>query len=182
MLSQQEMNRFNRQIAEVEEHLHHERKIHVEYVDVLSALMAVLKEANPETICRMGLPTEELIRSLEGYAFDAPLILGEIDDPAIEIPGSIRRVWHALGQGGVGGAGPGRGAGTEWEILRNDANPFPSNPSAHNEAEHITMDLSTGNLFHDGEFVHRLRKKELSGFRAKISEKYPDIALSPMAD
>lgn len=180
MLSQQEMNRFNRQIAEVEAHFHDAQKIHVEYVDVLSALMAVLKEANPENICKMGMPTEELIRSLQGYRFEAPRILGEIDDPSFEIPGSIRRVWSALGRGGVAGAG--HGSGTEWEILRNDANPFPSNPSAHNEAEHITMDLSTGNLFHDGEFVHRLRKKDLAGFRARISEKHPEIDLPPMTD
>ncbi|MDQ3001917.1 MAG: hypothetical protein M3Y08_11740, partial [Fibrobacterota bacterium] len=130
MLSQQEMNRFNRQIAEIEAHFHEAKKIHVEYVDVLSALMSVLTEANPENICRMGLPTDELIRSLEKYPFNAPTILGEIDDPSIEVPGSLRRVWSALGQAVGAGAGGGHGAGTEWEILRNDANPFPSNPSA----------------------------------------------------
>ncbi|MDB5106431.1 MAG: hypothetical protein JWP91_4120 [Fibrobacteres bacterium] len=172
MLSSQEMNRFNGRIREVEEHYHSEKRLHVEYVDVLNALMQVMGEPNPEVICRMDLSTEELIRKLEGHAFDSPAILGQVSDPAIEVPGSIRRVYTALN----------RISGTDWEILGNDKNPFPSNPCAHNEVEDITMDLAAGGLYHDGEFVHRLRKKELVNFRAKIAEKYPDILLPPMAE
>jgi hypothetical protein len=166
------MKRFNGQIREVEEYFHSEKRMHVEYIDVLSALMLVLKEPNPETICKMGLSTEELIRHLDAHPFEAALILGRVDDPAIEVPGSIRRVYTALT----------RVAGTEWEILKNDKNPFPSNPCAHNEVEDITMDLSAGGLYHDGEFVARLRKKDLVNFRSRIAEKYPDIALPPLAE
>jgi hypothetical protein len=172
MLSSEEMKRFNLRIIEVEEWFHAEKSLHVEYVDVLTALMQVLKEPNPEIICRMDLSVEELVRHLEGYAFEAPRILGCIDDPSIEVPGSIRRVYSALG----------KAKGTEWEILRNDRNPFPSNPCAHNEVEDITMDLSGGGLFHDGEFVHRLRRKDLVNFRARISEKYPGLELPPLAE
>ena len=172
MLSSEEMKRFNLRIMEVEEWYHAEKRMHVEYIDVLTALMQVLKEPNPEAICRMDLSTEELVRRLEGYAFEAPMILGSVDDPAIEVPGSIRRVYSALG----------KAKGTEWEILRNDRNPFPSNPCAHNEVEDITMDLSGGGLFHDGEFVHRLRRKDLVNFRARISEKYPGLELPPLCE
>lgn len=172
MPSPQEIKVFNGRVAEVEAHFHSAKRLHLEYVDVLNALMAVLKEANPENICMMGLPLEELIRLLEDYPFEAPVILGEIDDPAIEVPGSIRRIYAALT----------KVAGTEWEILRNDKNPFPSNPCAHNEVEDITMDLSAGGLFHDGAFVSRLRKKDLVNFRAKIAEKYPDIDLPPLIE
>jgi hypothetical protein len=172
MLSSEEMKRFNLRIVEVEEWLHTEKRMHVEYIDVLTALMQVLKEPNPETICRMDLSVEQLVGHLDGYPFDAPAILGTIEDPAIEVPGSIRRVYTALGQEKA----------TEWEILRNDKHPFPSNPRAHNEVEDITMDLSGGGLFHDGEFVHRLRRKDLVNFRARISEKYPDLVLPPLAD
>ncbi len=172
MLSEMEMKIFNLRIAEVEEHYHSEKHLHVEYIDVLSALMQVLKEPNPETICKMELSSQELILRLEGYPFEAPIILGHVSDPDIEVPGSIRRVYAALA----------KVAGTEWEILRNDKQPFPSNPCAHNEVEDITMDLSGGGLFHDGEFVHRLRKKDLVNFRARIAEKYPDIVLPPLAD
>jgi hypothetical protein len=172
VLSPREIKVFNGRIAEVEAHFHSGKRLHLEYVDVLNALMAVLQEANPENICRMDLPVEELIRRLEDYPFDAPVILGEVTDPAIEVPGSIRRIYTALT----------RVSGTEWEILRNDKHPFPSNPCAHNEVEDITMDLSAGGLFHDGAFVSRLRKKDLVNFRAKIAAKYPEIALPPLAD
>ena len=89
MLSPQEMKRFNGQIAEVEAHFHSERKIHVEYVDVMSALMQELNEANPETICRMQLSTEALIKALANHAFDVPAILGHIEDSSIDVPGSV---------------------------------------------------------------------------------------------
>jgi hypothetical protein len=172
VLSQQEMNRFNKQIAEVEEYFHAQRKIHVEYVDVLSALMAALGEANPEAICKMQLPTDELIRALENHPFDAPIILGVVSDASIEAPGSLRRIYSALGRPG----------GTDWEILRNDADPFPSNPCAHNEAEDIVLDLAEGGLYHDRELVHRVRRQELIRFRRKIADKYPEIGLPPMPE
>lgn len=172
MLSPREIKVFNGRIAEVEAHFHSGKRLHLEYLDVLNALMAVFKEANPETLCKMDLPAEELIRKLEDYPFEAPMILGEVTDPAIEVPGSIRRIYAALT----------RVAGTEWEILRNDKHPFPSNPCAHNEVEDITMDLSAGGLFHDGAFVSRLRRKDLVNFRARIADKYPEIALPPLAD
>jgi hypothetical protein len=171
MLSQQEMNRFNRRLAAVEKHLQAERRLAVGYVEVLTALMAVLGEKNPEIICAMDLPETELLRLLGGYPFDAPEILGEIEDAAIEVPGSIRRVYAALN----------RGAGSEWEILRHGSDPFPSNPSAHNEVDDIDLDLATGSLYHDREFVHRLRRGELIRFRDKIAAKYPHIALPPLA-
>ena len=172
MLSPQEMKWFNSQIREVEEYFHEHKSLHVEYVDVLNALMQVMQEPNPELVCKMGLPTEELIRRLESYPFDAAVILGQVSDPAIEVPGSIRRVYTAIN----------KVSGTEWEILGNEKNPFPSNPCAHNEVEDITMDLSAGGLYHDGEFVSRLRKKDLVRFRGLISEKYPAIVLPPLAD
>jgi hypothetical protein len=174
MLSSEEMKRFNLRIIEVEEWFHAEKRLHVEYLDVLTALMQVLKEPNPETICRMDLSVEDLLRHLDGYAFEAPMILGSVEDPSIEVPGSIRRVYSAI-------SAHGNAKGAEWEILRNDRNPFPSNPCAHNEVEDVTMDLSGGGLFHDGEFVHRLRRKELVNFRARIAEKYPDLELPPLS-
>jgi hypothetical protein len=172
MLTQQEMNRFNQRLAAVEKRLQAERRLAVGYVDVLTALMEALGEKNPEAICALDLPEDELHRLLQSYPFDAPVILGEIEDAGIEVPGSIRRIYAALNQG----------AGGEWEILRNDADPFPSNPSAHNEVEDIAMDLATGTLYHDREWVHRLRKAELMRFREKITSKYPELGLPPLAE
>lgn len=170
MLSPQEMKRFNAQIAEVEAHFHSVRKLRLEYVDVMSALMEELQEPNPETLCRMSLSTEALIRALADHAFDAPAILGHIEDSGIDVPGSLRRVYSALGSAGAG----------EWEILAHDKDPFPSNPCAHNEADDIVMDLSDGGLYHDRAFVRRVRRHELIRFREKIAGKYPGIGLPPL--
>jgi hypothetical protein len=165
------MDRFNRQIAEVEEWFHTDRKLHVEYVEILSALMKALNEPNPEIICKMGLATEALIAALKDQAFDAPRILGVIEDDTLEPPGALRAAYAALG---------GKGGG-EWEILSNDADPFPSNPYAHNEAADLAMSLSDGGLYHDRAPVHRVRRPALIRFREKIAEKYPGIALPPLA-
>lgn len=172
MLSQAEMKRFNDRIAAVEKRLHSGRKIAVGYVEVLTALMQVLGEENPESICRMDLPEEELFRRLESHPFEAPAILGEIDAPSIEVPGSIRRIYAALAKVDT----------TLWEILGGGPDPFPSNPWAHNEIEDIDMDLSDGKLYHDRAYVHQLRRRELTAFRDRIREAYPELALPPMAD
>lgn len=166
------MTRFNGRIAAVERHFHSGRKIAVGYVEILTALMQALGEANPETICRMDLPEAEMIRRLESYPFDAPSILGEISAPFIEVPGSIRRIYTALAKVDA----------TAWEILGGGTDPFPSNPWAHNEIEDVDMDLSNGKLYHDRAYIHQLRKRELTAFRDGIQSAYPDLALPPMAD
>jgi hypothetical protein len=171
LLSKQEMDRFNGQIAEVEAYFHSERKLHVEYVDILSALMKALDEPNPEIICKMGLTTGALIDALRDFIFEAPLILGVIEDDSLEPPGALRRAYAALG---------GKGGG-EWEILSSDSDPFPSNPYAHNEAADLAMSLSDGGLYHDRALVHRVRRPALIRFRERIAEKYPGIALPPLA-
>jgi hypothetical protein len=167
MLSQQEMNRFNERIAEVEKYFQSEKNLAVGYIEVLTALMEVLKEPNPENICKRDLSEADLIRALDGYVFDAPMIIGEVSDPTIEIPGSISRIYSAINKVDR----------SVWEILRNDKDPHPSNPHAHNEIEDITMDLSNGKLYHDGEYVSQLRKKDVVNFRNRIAEKYPGMEL-----
>ncbi len=166
------MDRFNRRMAGVEKRLQAEKRLAVGYVEILTALMETLAERNPETICAKDLTEAELFGLLEGFPFRAPVILGEIEDAAIEVPGGIRRIYAALNNG----------AGSEWEIHRNDSDPFPSNPYAHNEVEDIAMDLATGGLYHDRQFVHRLRRAQLIRFRDKIASKYPGIGLPPLAE
>lgn len=165
------MDEFNRRLAGVEAYIHDVRKIHVEYVELLSALMEAVGEPDPETLCRMGHSTGDLIRILGGHPFKAPRILGTLADGSIRAPGSLRRVYASLG----------RPEASEWEILSNAQDPFPSDPCAHNEADDVVLDLSTGGLFHDRAPVYRIRRAELIRFRGKIAEKYPGIVLPPLA-
>jgi hypothetical protein len=172
MATQKEMERFNRLLAAVEEHLRSERKMHVEYVQILAAAMEAYGERNPENLCSLGLTEADLIAKLEGYAFDAPAILGSLEAPDLDIPGGIGRIYAALN----------RGAGREWEILSHPSDPFPSDPYAHNEAEDVSLDLATGALYHDRQYVHKLFRKDLAAFRARLAERFPDIALPPMRE
>jgi hypothetical protein len=172
MATQKEMERFNRLLAAVEEHLRTERRLHVEYVQVLSAVMEAYGERNPENLCGRGLTEAEVIGRLRQHPFDAPVILGAIEAPDLDIPGGIGRIYAALN----------RGAGREWEILSHPADPFPSDPYAHNEAEDVSLDLATGALYHDRQYVHRLFRKDLAAFRAKVAEAHPGIALPPLRD
>jgi hypothetical protein len=170
MLSQKDMERFNRRVAAIEGHYRKRKRVAVEYIDVLTALMAVYGEKNPEVLCAQDLPEAEMLAKLEGHAFDAPAILGEIEAPDLDVPGGIGRVYAALN----------RGAGKEWEILSHPPDPFPSDPCAHNETEDVSLDLATGALYHDRQFVHKLFRKDLVAFRGKISEKYPELRLPPL--
>jgi hypothetical protein len=172
MPTQKEMERFNRLLAAVEEHLRANRKLHVEYVQVLAAAMDAYGERNPENLCSLGLTEAELIAKLDGHAFDAPAILGSLEAPDLDIPGGIGRIYAALN----------RGAGREWEILSHPSDPFPSDPYAHNEAEDVSLDLATGSLYHDRQYVHKLFRKDLAAFRAKVAERLPDLALPPLRD
>ncbi len=177
MPSQKDMQRFNQRLAAVEEHLRDAKGIHVEYVEILSALMEAMGEKNPEVICAMELSEAELIARLEAHRFDAPRILGSIEAPDLDLHGSLGRVYAALNRAqGVDAA-----ALRTWEILSHPSDPFPSDPCAHNESEDLVLDLATGALYHDRQCVHRLFRKDLAGFRARIAGKYPDLALPDMA-
>ena len=107
MATQKELIAFNRLMAEVEERLQEERRLHVEYVQVLTAVMKVFDEPNPEKLCGLRLTAEDLLAKLADYPFDAPVVLGSIEAPGLQIPGGMGRIRAALG----------RGVGEQWKIL-----------------------------------------------------------------
>ena len=172
MPSQKAMETFNRRIAAVEAHYHHHEHLHVEYVHVLTALMEVFGERNPEVLCDRDISEADMIAKLAGHAFDVPRILGEIEAPDLDVPGGIGRIYAALN----------KGAGKQWELLSHPSDPFPSDPHAHNETEDVAMDLATGALYHDRQYIHKLFRKDLVAFRTLIAEKYPEIPLPPLRD
>ena len=49
--------------------------------------------------------------------------------------------------------------GMVWVIHRYDADPFPSNPHAHQVANNIKLDLSNGYCYKHRQFVHTINKK-----------------------
>jgi hypothetical protein len=62
--------------------------------------------------------------------------------------------------------------GLIWIIHKNDKDPFPSNPHAHNLDQNIKLDLSNGNYFRNRKLLDKLSKKDFLEIREKVSKVY----------
>lgn len=61
--------------------------------------------------------------------------------------------------------------GQIWIIHKYDADPFPSNPHAHDITNNIKLDLSNGNCYRIKEYIYTIKRKDLLLIRQKIEEK-----------
>jgi len=70
--------------------------------------------------------------------------------------------------------------GCVWRIHRNDNDPFPSNPHAHNTESGLKLDLSSGCLFFQRKFTgKKVSRKDLEYIRTQAELKA--ISLPPLA-
>ena len=61
--------------------------------------------------------------------------------------------------------------GQIWRIHKNDDDPFPSNPHAHNLESGLKLDLSTGKLYYKrGDMSKTISRKDLLAIRSKITK------------
>lgn len=60
--------------------------------------------------------------------------------------------------------------GQIWELHKNDADPFPSDPHAHNYETGLKLDLSNGNLYKKKKYTDSITKKTLLLIRDKFTE------------
>lgn len=60
--------------------------------------------------------------------------------------------------------------GIIWVINKYDADPFPSNPHAHQLESNIKLDLSNGKCFIRRDYVHTIKKKDLIFIREEASK------------
>lgn len=60
--------------------------------------------------------------------------------------------------------------GQIWELHKNDADPFPSDPHAHNYETGLKLDLSNGNLYKKKKYTDSITKKTLLVIRDKYTE------------
>ena len=56
--------------------------------------------------------------------------------------------------------------GEKWAIYKNDPDPFPSDPHAHNLDRNMKLDFRNGDLYKNNKVVDRLSKKDLIKFRS----------------
>jgi hypothetical protein len=59
--------------------------------------------------------------------------------------------------------------GDVWVIHRNDADPHPSSPHAHNYEKNLKLHLGNGDLYRRTELVGKIQKKHLLAIREKIT-------------
>jgi hypothetical protein len=70
--------------------------------------------------------------------------------------------------------------GCIWQIHKNDPDPFPSNPHAHNIESGLKLDLSNGKLYLSRKFAGKsVRRKHLKEIRAEVEAK--DIVIPSLA-
>src|SRR6266404_6153360 len=60
--------------------------------------------------------------------------------------------------------------GCVWRIYKNDADPFPSDPHAHNLESGLKLDLSNGGLYFRRQFTEKkISKKDLDFIRTQAA-------------
>ena len=69
--------------------------------------------------------------------------------------------------------------GQIWRIHKNDADPFPSNPHAHNLESGLKLDLSNGKLYYKRSDTGKpISRKDLLAIRSKITKiQLPQITI-----
>ena len=136
--------------------------------------MAVTKLGAESAVMLMGheLPTVEELADLvradaQTGRLSAPLQEIQLDESLIS-PGVFARLDEATIKSG----------GEIWRIHKYDADPFPSNPHAHNLETGLKLHLGTGELFEKTTSKGRLRCKSLRKLRSLV---HSDIQLPEYA-
>ena len=110
------------------------------------------------------IPTvDEIVEQLKDYPFEPPL--GEPLQTITLMESILPEDWPKLLLEQVI-----KHNGEQWEIYKYDADPFPSNPHAHNHEARVKLHLGTGELFKKRNRVGKIRCKELKALRAKVSD------------
>lgn len=60
-------------------------------------------------------------------------------------------------------------SGEVWTIHKNDIDPFPSSPHAHNYDQNLVMHLGNGELYRKRELISKVKKKQLIALRKLIN-------------
>jgi hypothetical protein len=110
------------------------------------------------------LPTvDEIVEQLKNYPFEPPL--GEPLQTITLTESILPEDWLELVLEQVI-----KHNGEQWAIHRYDADPFPSDPHAHNHEARVKLHLGTGELFKKHDRVGKIKCKDLQSLRAKVSE------------
>jgi hypothetical protein len=142
----------------------------LEYAHIQDALIDALELESPEQLLGKELNAGAITAILEDYDFHRlfPRLLAVIRLRASIIP---ERTSRKLIEVTV------RANGEIWRIHQNDADPWPSNPHAHNLESGLKLHLGTGELFERRRNTgQKVSRKDLEAIRAHLAR----YALPPL--
>lgn len=142
-----------------------QRGYEVSASDLQGGLIEVLNlsESPPLVVLDQRLTADAMVELLATFDFRKfhPVVLAEFVAQESLVPPGIKVL---LTEQTV------KAGGEVWRVHRNDADPFPSNPHAHNAESGIKMHLGTGELFRRNKSVGKLDCKELLRIRSELKD------------
>lgn len=130
--------------------------------DVQNALVEVFALDSSSDLLYLDLSKEKIVELLLSFDFSKyyPETLCEVELEESIVPSDIP---VSLTEQTI------RAKGEIWRIHKNDADPFPSNPHAHNYQKNLVAHLGNGNLYRKRKVLGKLKKKDLINLRELIS-------------
>ncbi len=137
--------------------------------EVREALVIVLDVDEQFDLLDRDLKTDEIVSLLAHFSFAKPTLLAQVEFSESIIPDGVPiRLVEALA----------KHRNEIWLVHLNDADPFPSNPHAHNKENGLKLHLGTGDLYRKRDFVGKVRWKDLLAIR----EKLPSVSLPSLGE
>ena len=129
-------------------------------LEVEEALVVVLNLEDQFALLDHKLTADEIVSLLVHFPFSKPTLIACVEFPESIIPEDVPiRLVEALV----------KHRNEVWLVHLYDADPFPSNPHAHNEENGLKMHLGSGELYRKREKVGKIRWKDLLTIREKLS-------------
>ena len=137
--------------------------------EVREALVTVLDVDDQVALLDRGLKVSEIVSLLAQFSFAKPTLLAQVEFPESIIPDGVPiRLVEALA----------KHRNEIWLVHINDADPFPSNPHAHNEENGLKLHLGTGDLYRKRKVVGKVHWKDLLAIRGKLH----NVNLPPLVE
>jgi len=138
-------------------------------IDVQRAAMKVLNVDDAVSLLDRSWVADDLVALLRGVDVRAWGEYEEIVLPRSILPGGVPR---RLDEETI------KFKGERWRIHKNDPDPFPSLPHAHNLYDNVKLDLRNGKLYRGRKYLGQLHRKDLIEFRSKVQH----IPLPPLEE
>ena len=138
--------------------------IEIESMDLQLALCDVLnvERMQPTELLSKKLTNQQIIDALRNYNFlkNKPEVLCEIELEVSILPEGTPKLLTEQTL---------KVKGEVWIVHKNDQDPFPSSPHAHNYESGVSLHLGTGEFFRKRDSIGFVDCKKLKSIREKIS-------------